>query len=524
MQYKWVALTVTMVGTLMAGVDDRILVVGLPTITKEIGANIGEAIWAGQAYTLASLLSLLIAGRFADMHGRVKLYNVGFVIFTVGSALASISLNPIELIASRFVQGTGAAMLSANSLAIVTDATPPGELGTSIGFNQIGFRGGAIAGLTLSGFILSFADWRALFYINIPIGIFGTIWAHRRLKEISTRDVARKMDWLGFITLTSGLILVFLAITTLGYGGSWVVTGSALLSVGCATILLFISLERRSTSPLLDLRLFRIRAFAAGSSILLISQLTWNAILYLTSFYVQVALGYSPLQAGLSYVPLEVTFLLVGSSASRLSDRYGARGFATAGLAVIASACFYASTFTTSTTYPLVLTLLVLLALGQGLFSGPNRRSIMASVPANRRGVSSGFSSTLNQIGSTAGPLVATTLVTLGIPSNLFSSLIQSGSPVGALIERQEFVNGYRTVTLILGILTLVALVPSYLRGSASSPSPSRPSGEVDDESSVPDSAAEMNPGVTNLSLAPTVVGGTAAQRTLNSSNASYGR
>src|ERR1700730_2055472 len=169
----------------MAGVDARIVLVGLPTIAKELHAGVADVIWVSQAYVFASTLGLLLIGRTTDLLGRVKIYNYGFVIFTLGSAFAALSFSSAELIAARIVQGVGASMLITNSAAILADSTPRNELGKILGINTVAFRLGSITGLTLSGAILSVADWRALFYINIPIGIFGTLWAYYRLKEIS---------------------------------------------------------------------------------------------------------------------------------------------------------------------------------------------------------------------------------------------------------------------------------------------------------------------------------------------------
>lgn len=199
MQYKWTALTVTTVGTLMAGLDSRILVIGLPTIAKQLHASAEETVWFSQSFLLSSTVALLLIGRFSDLYGKVRIYNIGFIIFTFGSALSSISFDPQELIAFRAVQGIGAAILLANSTAIVTDSSPAKELGMMIGINQTALRSGAMAGLTLSGVILSITDWRGLFYVNIPIGIFGTVWAYLRLREISKNPEARKIDWIGFL-------------------------------------------------------------------------------------------------------------------------------------------------------------------------------------------------------------------------------------------------------------------------------------------------------------------------------------
>ena len=182
MQYKWTVLTVTTIGTLMAGIDSRLIIVGLPTIASELKAGPEELIWISQAYLLASTVCLLLIGRLADIFGKIKLYNLGFLVFTIGSGLSAISSDATQLISFRVLQGVGAGMILANSAAIVTDSSPPNELGFMIGINQTALRVGAVAGLTLSGIILSVTDWRALFYINIPIGIFGTIWAYMRLK------------------------------------------------------------------------------------------------------------------------------------------------------------------------------------------------------------------------------------------------------------------------------------------------------------------------------------------------------
>ena len=197
MKYKWISLSVTTVGTLMAGIDTRIIIVGLPTVARDLGADVESVIWVSQAYLLASTVGLLLIGRITDVISRVKIYNIGFVVFTLGSFLASISRSPLQLILSRIVQGTGSAMLITNSAAILTDATPKNELGTILGIDQIAFRAGSVAGLTLSGVIISISGWRALFYMNIPIGIFGTLWAHFRLKEISTKDIQKK--WIGWV-------------------------------------------------------------------------------------------------------------------------------------------------------------------------------------------------------------------------------------------------------------------------------------------------------------------------------------
>ena len=469
MQYKWVALTVTIVGTLMSGIDDRIVVIGLPTIIRHLGATVGEGIWIGQAYTLAMSFALLLVGRVTDLYGRVKIYNIGFVIFTIGSALASLSGSATELIIFRLVQGVGASFLNANSVAIVTDAAPESELGTLLGLNRVAFRFGAVTGLTLSGILIAFISWQALFYINIPIGIFGTIWARKRLREIASKDTGKRVDWAGFGTFTIGITLLLVALTLFSYGASGFSQSIAMFSVGVAFLVAFVFLERRTETPLLDLRLFKIRQFATGSTIVMFSTLAWNGMIFMVSFFLQIVVGFPPLQAGLSYILLELPYLVVGMTSGKLSDKYGSRGLATAGLAMISASCIYASTFTGTTMYTSVLVFLVMLAVGQGLFTSPNQRAIMGSVPANRRGVAAGFSGTLTQVGNTAGPVLAITLITLGIPYGLFTELLQSvggsATHIALLTAKDEFVNGFKIMAFALGIIDAVWIIPSWLRG-----------------------------------------------------------
>lgn len=454
----------------MYAIDDRILVIGLPTLAREIGANVTEAIWVTQAYVLAATISLLLIGRLADVAGRVKLYNIGFIIFTIGSGLAAISFTPAELIASRLVQGLGASAIAANGLAILTDATPENELGTFIGYNQVAFRSGTVMGLVLSGVLLSITSWRALFYINIPIGIFGTLWAHYRLKEVSKinrANISRKIDWQGFATVTSGLTLVLLAITFFSYGSSDYSVSSVILGLGAVLLIAFMFIERRKVVPLLDLKLLKIRVVGGGMVAAMLSAITWNGMLYMISIYMQVVLGFTPLQAGLGVLPLEGCLLFVGPLAGRISDRWKSPLFPTIGLLFFAISCFYeAILFNVSTTYLVVAFALVLVALGQGIFTSPNLRIIMSSVPAGNRGVTNSFRQTLYNIGDTTGPVLSITLITLGIPYHVFTSLLQSTIGTGLALEvaRQEFVSGYKLTALVLGVVSLVAIVPSSLR------------------------------------------------------------
>ena len=248
----------------MAGIDSRIVVIGNPQVAAALGADAEQAIWFTQAYVFGSTVALLFIGRISDIVGRVKIYTVGFVIFTVGSALTSLSIAPDYVIVFRVLQGLGSAALFANSAAIITDAAPGNELGLFLGINQVAFRAGAMLGLTLSGMLLAVLDWRALFYVNVPIGIFGTYWAHRRLKEVSKPERGIPMDWLGFFTFTSAIVLFLLALTFAAYG-TFPITGVLALGAASAAFLwAFVRQERSTPHPLLDLTILKIREFTGG--------------------------------------------------------------------------------------------------------------------------------------------------------------------------------------------------------------------------------------------------------------------
>ncbi|MHB8566350.1 MAG: MFS transporter [Nitrososphaerales archaeon] len=462
MQYKWVALSVTTVGTLMSGIDVKMVVIGLPTIARQLGADAEAVIWVYQAYVFASTIGLLLVGRMSDLFGRVKMYNLGFVIFTIGSALGSISLTAPELIAARIVQGTGASLILANSAAILTDAAPSNELGFILGTNQIAFRAGSIFGLTLAGIIITIADWRALFYINIPIGIFGAIWAYKMLKETADRDTARKIDWLGFVTFTAGLTLILLSVTYLSYNESLIFECLLMAVAGAVLFGIFAKLESRTESPLLDLKLLSIKEFAGGSLARMLNALAWEGTIVILVFYLQTVEHESPLTAGLALVPIEVSYLIVGPISGRLSDRYSPRLFVSIGL-VVSSAGFFLLSFPESmSSFWIFMLVSLLMGVGNGLFVSPNLSAVMGSVPQNRRGIASGFQRTLFNIGLTAGPGVAVLLITLGIPYGTFSAFIQGTAPNVALATSQ-FINGTKIAVIVLATINAIALVPSLL-------------------------------------------------------------
>ena len=466
MQYKWTVLTVTTVGVLMSGIDSRIVVIGLPTVAASLGADAEQAIWFTQAYIIGSTIALLFLGRISDMYGRVKIYNVGFAIFTVGSLLTSVSPSPDFFIAARIFQGLGSAALFSNSAAIITDAFPHNELGNALGINSVAFRAGSMFGLTLSGLILAFFDWRYLFYVNIPVGIFGTLWARARLREQSQPERSSPMDWPGFVTFSAFIAFLLLALTFAAYGIGDLSLVAAFVLLSLASLFFFVRLERRSGYPLLDLSLLSIREFTGAVSAQLINAMAWGAFILIVSLYLQLVKGLSPLQAGIAILPFDVTLLFLAPLSGRLSDRYGTRPFATAGLAIISVSLLAMSTLNPDTPYATLVAFLLLGGAGMGLFTSPNMSSVMGSVPPQRRGVASGFRATFFNIGFVLSFNIVILVLTFYLPYGLITQIISSQGVLTTInTDAGRFSAALGNLFLILAAINTVAIVPSLLRG-----------------------------------------------------------
>ncbi len=466
MQYKWTVLTVTTVGVLMSGIDSRIVVIGLPNVAASLHADAEQAIWFTQAYIIGSTVALLFLGRVSDMVGRVKVYNIGFAIFTVGSLFTSLSPSPYFFIAARIFQGLGSAALFSNSAAVITDAFPRGELGNALGINSVAFRAGSMFGLTLSGLILTYFDWRYLFYVNIPVGIFGTLWAHRRLHEQSKPEKTARMDWPGFVTFAFFISFLLLTLTYAAYGigESWLVVSFLVCSL--VSLAFFISVERKHPQPLLDLGLLRIHEFTGGVLAQLINTMAWGAFTLLISLYLQLVRGEAPLQAGVSIIPFDITMLLVGPLSGRLSDRYGVRPFATAGLVLISATLLAMSTLTPTTPYGTLIVFLLLGGVGMGLWVSPNMSSIMGSVPLHRRGVASGLRATFFNIGFVLSFNVVILVLTFYLPYGEITRIIASqGAAPTSIADVARFSSALDNVFVVLAVINTLAIIPSFLRG-----------------------------------------------------------
>lgn len=466
MKYQWVVLSVTTVGIFMAGLDTRIVLIGLPTIGESLGADLETLLWVTQGYQIAITIGLLFLGRLTDMFGRVKIYNLGFAIFTVGSGLCVLSQTGQQLIIFRIVQGFGGAMLILNSAALITDATLPNELGFALGISQIAFTAGAVLGLSIGGILIDTTGWRTIFTLNLPIGIFGTLWAHFRLREMSQLEKHSSFDYLGFGLFTTSLTVLLLAVSLDTMNAISPVTAQALYIVSLAAIVLFIYVEPRKSQPLLDMKLFKNRLFSAGNVSQLLYSLAFGALSLVMILYFQLIRGFSALTAGLLFIPLDVAFISIGPISGRLSDRYGTRIFATLGMAIGAIGyAVMALTLTRVTPLLQIELILVLLGLGLGLFSSPNISSVMGSVPPQRRGVASAVRATVFNTGNVVSIGLVAYIITTAIPYSVVSGIIAGGHTSLTATESIGFVTGVGRAFLVAAAITFVGMIVASLRG-----------------------------------------------------------
>ena len=465
-EYKWIALSVTTIGALMSAIDSTIVVLALPDMMVKLHADLIEMIWVIMAYILISTVFLLTFGRVADMLGRVRMYNLGFVVFTIGSALCGISQSAMQLIAFRLVQGAGAALMMVNSPAIITEVFPPNERGRALGINGITWALGGIAGPLLGGLILTAADWRWIFYINVPIGIIGTVWAYRALHETSKPKQGERFDPIGAVTFSIGLVALLIALT-LGIEYSW--TSLPILSLFALFVVMlvvFFGWERRTQNPVLDLSLFRNRVYNFSVLAAMLQSLAMFAVNFLIVFYLQGVRGYDPLTAALLLIPLPLVSAIMGPLSGLLSDHIGARIPATAGVLVQAAALVWFNLQLSPTTPYLSIAIgLVLMGLGGGLFWSPNTSAAMNSAPLPRLGIASATLATLRQTGMVTSFALSLAVAAGSLPREVIMQLFVGTNITLGSAPMQAFIGGIQSAFWVSAALSLVAAGFSLVRG-----------------------------------------------------------
>ncbi len=456
-----IALSVTTVGILAATLNSSILLISLPAIFTGLGLdplapqNISYLLWMLMGFLLVTAVLVVTFGRLGDQYGRAKLFNLGFLIFTVASTACALvpnggSAGALEIIILRLVQGVGGAMVMANSTAIITDAFPPHRRGFALGVNQVSALAGSFLGLIIGG-VLSEWHWRAVFWVSVPVGIWGTWMGYRTLHD-KPHDRSRKVviDWWGNLTFGVGLIALLVAITyglqpygghTMGWTSPIVLTG---VIGGIALLVAFVFIENRVPDPMISMRLFRVRAFAAGQAVNLLAAMSRGGLQFMLIIWLQgiwlplhgYAFHDTPLWAGIYMLPLTIGFLVAGPVSGAVSDRFGARAFATGGLLLTALTFMGLIMLPANFDYRQFAILLALNGIGMGLMAAPNSAAIMNAVPASQRGAASGIRAT----GMNAGMVLSMggffTLMAVGLASRLPAAL--SSGLAGAGVAPQQ--------------------------------------------------------------------------------------
>ncbi|NUP52935.1 MAG: MFS transporter [Catenulispora sp.] len=441
-RYQWVALTNTTAAMFMSALDGSIVLIALPPIFRGIHldplapGNIVYLLWMIMGYRLVQAVFVVSLGRLGDMYGRVRTYNAGFMVFTIASVLLSFdpfvgAHGAMWLIGWRLLQAVGGSMLTANSAAILTDAFPPDRRGFALGVNQVAALAGMFIGLVAGG-LLSAWDWRAVFWVNVPVGVFGTWWAYRRLRETS-RAGGGRIDWWGNITFALGLGGVLVGVTQglqpyHGHAMGWTnPTVVVLLGGGLGMLVAFWAVERRSAEPMFDLSLFKIRDFTVGNAAALAVSMARGGLQFVLIIWLQGIWlplhGYdyedTPLWAGIFLLPLTIGFLISGPVCGHLSDRYGSRGLAIGGTALFGASFIGLMVLPVDFPYWAFASLIAVNGVGSGMFAAPNSSSIMSSVPAGRRGAASGMRATFQNSGTAVSIGVFFSLMIAGLAGSL---------------------------------------------------------------------------------------------------------
>ena len=504
--YKWIAFSNVVLASLMGAIDGSIVLISLPAIFRGINidplTSFQYLLWILMGYSVVTAALLLTFGRLSDMYGRVRVFKLGFLIFTIGTILCYLTpgkgdAGAIELIVFRLIQAVGGAMFMANGAAILTDAFPARERGKALGLNMVALLSGQFVGLILGG-ILAVYDWRLIFLVTVPFAVAGTIWSYLKLKEISVRAAVTRLDILGNVTFVAALVILLVGVTyglmpygndVMGWGSPWVI---AAMIIGFALLVAFPIVETRVKAPMFRLGLFKIKAFTYANMAGFAAAMARGGVMFMLILLLQgiwlplhgVAYADTPFWAGIYMLPLTIGIIIMAPISGILSDKYGPRWIATGGMLTVALAFILLSFLPADFEYWQFALAIFVMGIGNGMFSSPNSSSIMSSVPPEERGVASGMMFTMMNTAMTGSMAIFFTIIIVGItsafPGAMSSSLADIGAvslapilsaipPTGALFA--AFL-GYNPVTTILGSLpanvlnTIPAQTVTALTGS----------------------------------------------------------
>jgi EmrB/QacA subfamily drug resistance transporter len=413
--YKWWALSCTSLGMLLAATNSGTLIIALPDLERSLHASLLALVWVILAYLIAATVLVLMAGRLSDLFGRKRAYVGGFLVFALASLGAGFSTDATVLILWRILQGIGSAFLFANAAALVTDAFPKDQLGLAMGANTMVAAIGLVLGPVLGGALVA-VSWQWVFWFNVPLALAGAAWGALILRELAKPDAVRGYDVLGTTTFVLGLTGLVLGVSRGGLSGWNDPVVLAGLAAAAVLLPLWVLIESRSRAPMLDLKIFRSRLFAAASAAAFINGLTRFALMFLFVFYFQGAQGNSPIDAGIKLIPLALGMLVASPLAGMYADRHGSRALAAAGMLLSAVGLAGMTTLTVSSPYLQSGVWLMVVGVGSGMFNSPNTAAMMGSVPAQRRGIAAGARTLLQNTGAVLSIAFVLAIVTSAVP------------------------------------------------------------------------------------------------------------
>lgn len=463
-EYKWIALSCTTLGALFSVLSGSTLIIALPAIMKDLHAGMDIIMWTMMIYMLSLTILVPSIGRVADIIGRKKLYVSGFIVFTIGSILCGLSTTGVQLLLFRFIQSIGGSLLVANSTPIVADAFHKKELGKAMGINGMVISVASVIGPILGGAFINIG-WRYVFFINIPIGIIGTIWAGFQLKELDVLPEKQKFDWGGTITFTIGITTLLLALTLGSFYGWSSIYVPILFVIAVVFLVLFPYLESKVDQPMLDLELFKSRILAFAFSSNLLSGVARGAVTFLLVFYFQGIKAFDPVISGILLAPFAISMMIMAPISGWLSDKYGSRELSSIGLFISAIGLLGMVRISANTSILELSIWMFIAGLGSGMFFSPNTSAIMGAVPVERRGIAAGVRTMMNNAGSVISIAIAMVIISSSIDPKTLQGLF-TGTQVGSEgIAIDHFITGLRAAFLISFIISLLAAFISYLRG-----------------------------------------------------------
>ena len=464
--YKWLALSCTSLGTLLATLNSGTLIIALPVLMRELHTDILTLVWVLLSYMLVQTVLVLMAGRLADMFGRKNLYVLGFAVFGISALAAGFVTTGGQLVVVRIVQGAAGAFMMANSSAIVTDAFPKRQLGLALGTNMIVAAVGTILGTILGGWLTIFG-WQWVFWFNVPFSVVGTIWAWLNLREQVQLDRHQRFDFVGMVTYLISVTGLLIALTVGGVEGWTQPIVFAGFAAAVVLFPLFIVAELRVRQPLLDLSLFRDRLFAMGNFSAFLNALARLAVTFLFVFYFQGPEQKDALTAGILLTPLAVGMLVTSPISGWLSDRHGSRLLSSLGLFISAVGLAGMALIQLDTPYWYIAVVMLVMGGGSGLFNSPNTSAIMASVRPGQRGIAAGTRTMLMNTGGVFSIAFALAIVASTLPQKVMFQIfagVTAGVPAGVLTA---FMNGLHASFWLMAAISVLGAIVSALRGNA---------------------------------------------------------